>query len=80
MRHALDTGRLAAAAIGEGLRRGWAYAEMKQRYDRARLRRWRSRRRLASAARALLCHPRIATPGVRFGAAWFLRRLWSEAP
>jgi len=76
MRHALDTGRLAARVVADGLADGSSYDAMRLKYEHERAERWSGKRRLGSAARALLKYPRVAAMGFGLGPEWFLRHLW----
>jgi flavin-dependent dehydrogenase len=76
MRHALDTGRLAAGVVADGLAGGVSYDGMRRRYERERAERWKGRRRLGNVVRALLKYPRVAAMGFQRKPEWFLRRLW----
>jgi flavin-dependent dehydrogenase len=77
MRHALDTGRLAARAVAQGLARSASYEEMRAGYERERAERWNGKRRLGGVVRALLQHPKVAAAGFAWKPDWFLSRLWS---
>jgi flavin-dependent dehydrogenase len=76
IRHALDTGRLAAAAVAEGIRNGWTYEKMRLHYDLERSRRWQRKRRLVQVVRGLLKYPRLAGAGLRLRPDWLLRQFW----
>ena len=76
MRHALDTGILAARAVAEGLGGGASYDAMRGRYERERAERWKGKRRIGSVARRALRYPRVAAAGFTWKPEWFLRRLW----
>jgi flavin-dependent dehydrogenase len=76
MRHALDTGRLAARAVADGLAGGSSYDAMLRNYERERAERWNGKRRLGGAVRRVLRYPRIAAAGFGWRPEWFLRKLW----
>lgn len=76
MRHALDTGRLAAQVVADGLAGGVSYEAMRRGYERERTRRWSGKRRIGSAVRALLKYPKVAATGFGWRPEWFLGRLW----
>lgn len=76
MRHALDTGRLAAQVVAEGLSRDDAYDAMRARYERERAKHWAGKRRLGSVVRWLLKYPRIAAAGFRWRPEYFPRVFW----
>lgn len=77
MRHALDTGLLAAGIVGRGLRAGRGYDEMRQHYEYEWRRRWSRKRAVAAALRAVLRRPRIFAAGIRAGSKPILRQLWA---
>ena len=76
MRHALDTGMLAARAVVGGLAGGRSYDAMQASYERERAERWKGKRRVGAVVRRLLKYPRFAAAGFNFGPEWFLRQLW----
>jgi flavin-dependent dehydrogenase len=78
MRHALDTGRLAAQAVAEGLARGDGYDAMRVRYERERARHWAGKRRLGSVVRWLLKYPPVAAMGFRWKPEYFPRLFWGS--
>jgi len=77
MRHALDTGMVAARVVAEGLARGRSYDAMRARYDEERSARWGAKRRWGRMARSLLKYPRAAAVGLSWSPMWFLRRIWA---
>ena len=82
MRHALESGLLAAGVVGDGLHNGRGYDDMRRRYDGAWRAAWSRKRALASALRSILASPRMSNPafalGVRFPrlVSLLLRELW----
>jgi menaquinone-9 beta-reductase len=76
MRHALDTGRLAARVVAEGLASGTSYDAMRARYEGERAERWNAKRRIGGVVRRLLNYPRVAAMGFGWRPEWFLRRIW----
>jgi flavin-dependent dehydrogenase len=77
MRHALDTGRMAARLISEGLRCNENYEALLARYRAERSGRWASRRRLAAAVRGVLHCRALVERGIRLGAAQrLLKSFW----
>jgi flavin-dependent dehydrogenase len=73
MRHALETGMLAARVVAFGIRRRASYAEMKWQYQSEWDRRWLLRRAAGAAMRRMRPHFGIA---LRFTPAWLLNRIW----
>jgi flavin-dependent dehydrogenase len=73
MRHAIETGMLAARVVAAGIRRGASYEEMRREYESRRERRWLLRRSVVAAIRRLRRHVSI---GLRVAPAWLLNRLW----
>jgi flavin-dependent dehydrogenase len=76
MRHALDTGKLAAQVVAEGLSRGDAYDAMRVRYERERAKRWAGKRRMGSVVRWLLKYPQVAAMGFKSKPEYFPRLFW----
>ena len=76
MRHALDTGIMAARVVARGMRRGAGYTEMKSEYEAEYKRRWAVRRRVGAMIRRLVAHPGVFTPALRMAPAWLLNRIW----
>ena len=77
MRHALDTGILAARTIAAGLHRGDSYLSMRARYEQATAKRWRAKRRLGAWIRYMLQHPRITSVGFHLKPEFWFRQLWA---
>jgi flavin-dependent dehydrogenase len=73
MRHALDSGMLAAKVIAEG----GSYESMRGRYRRERSLRWRGKRRLGSVMRGMLKYPSLATRAFELNPQYFLNRIWA---
>ena len=76
IRHALDTGMLAADAVAKGLASGASYDSMRASYENAANRRWSRKRRLGRWMRAALKHPALAAAGLRSSPEYWLRKLW----
>jgi flavin-dependent dehydrogenase len=76
MHHALDSARITARAVADGLRKGISYGEVRDRILREYRKRWAEKRMLASMIRHARHHPSIFRLGSHFAAARFLRRLW----
>jgi flavin-dependent dehydrogenase len=73
MRHALDTGILAADVVARGIRRKATYQEMKYEYESQWQRKWAVRRGLGALLRR--CR-RWFGPGLRFAPSRLVNRLW----
>jgi flavin-dependent dehydrogenase len=76
MRHALDTGIMAAEVVSKGLRSRKSYEEIRWQYELEWRRRWQRKRFAAERARRFMAYPRIFSAGTRFGGKLFLRELW----
>jgi flavin-dependent dehydrogenase len=76
MRHALETGMLAARVVAAGIRRRARYGEMKWEYEAQWSRRWAVRRMAGETVRRLLSHRRLFAGGLRFTPAWVFNRVW----
>jgi flavin-dependent dehydrogenase len=76
IRHALDTGLLAAQVVAEGFRKGSTYESMRERYDRHAARRWRGKRRFGRLMRGLLKYPAVVAAGFRLNPEYWLGQLW----
>ena len=76
MRHALETGILAARVVAGGIRRRASYEEMKCEYEAQWSRRWARRRMVGEMIRGLLEHRRVFAGGLRVAPAWVLNRMW----
>jgi flavin-dependent dehydrogenase len=77
MRHALETGILAARVVARGIRSGAGYEEMKADYESAYKQRWSIRLSLGAMIRRLVWHRRVFRPALRATPAWLVNRLWS---
>ena len=82
MRHAFESGLLAARVIGEGLHEGCGYDEMRRRYGSVWRASWSRKRTLASTIRSILASPRLLNGAFAFGVrlpklpSILLRQLW----
>ncbi len=76
MRHALETGMLAAQIVAQGIRRGANYEEMKAEYEAEWGRRWAAKRMIGAMIRRLLAHRRAFAAGLRVSPAWLVNRMW----
>ncbi len=77
MRHALDSGMLAAAIVARGIRSRSGYEQMKYEYEREWERRWKTRRRLGAGIRRLVAHRGWFGAALRVMPSGLLNRLWS---
>jgi flavin-dependent dehydrogenase len=73
MRHALETGILAARVVANGIRRHANYEEIKWEYEARRQRQWAPRRNLGSILRR--CRNWFG-PALRVAPDWVLNRIW----
>jgi flavin-dependent dehydrogenase len=76
MRHALETGILAARVAARGIRRRASYEEMKWEYEAEWTRRWAARRTIGAMIRRLLRHRELFAGALRFTPTWVLNRMW----
>jgi len=76
MRHALETGMMAAGVVARGIRRGASYAEMKWEYERMYERRWANRRMIGAMIRRLLSHRKAFAAALRVTPARLLNQMW----
>ena len=76
MRHALDTGMLAARVVARGLRSGANYDEMRREYEFERRRRWSRKRAVGATIRRILAHQTMFSTALRLIPTWFLNHLW----
>jgi flavin-dependent dehydrogenase len=77
MRHALETGILAAKVVAGGIRSGASYLQMKAEYESVYRYRWSARRSLGAIIRRLIWCPRVFTAALRVTPAWLLNQLWN---
>src|SRR5207253_11173751 len=76
IRHALETGMLAARVVAGGIRRRASYLEMKWEYEAQWSRRWAVRRWVGQMIRRLLSHRRLFEGGLRVAPVRVLNRVW----
>jgi flavin-dependent dehydrogenase len=76
MRHALDSGMLAARVVARGIRARRGYEEMRREYESEWNARWGWKRALGAGMRKALKHRKIARTALRFVPARLLNRLW----
>jgi flavin-dependent dehydrogenase len=74
MRHALETGMLAARVVAAGLRRRAAYEEMKWEYEARCARHWAVRRGLMAWLRQY--REWLFGPALRVAPNWLVNRIW----
>ena len=77
MRHALETGILAARVIAAGVRRRANYDEMKSEYESEWQRRWWLKRAFGAGMRKLLARPALFSAAIQIAPARLVKRLWS---
>jgi flavin-dependent dehydrogenase len=73
MRHALESGILAARIIAQGIHRSASYAEIKYHYESAWERRWAFKRVVGTGLRRL--RKRFGV-GLKLAPSWLLNRMW----
>ena len=76
MRHALETGLMAARVVARGIRRRASYEEMKAEYEAAYGRRWAPRRAMGAMIRRLIGHSKLFCHVLRTTPSWLLSRMW----
>ncbi len=82
MRHALESGRLAARIVAHGLEQGLPYQTLRENYEREWRQRWGTKRALAALLRRTLAHPFGKRTGFWLGAQFpgfagrLLHQLW----
>jgi flavin-dependent dehydrogenase len=76
MRHALDSGMVAAGIVGRGLRAGWTYEEIRREYEFEWSRRWSRKRVMGAVVRRMLRNRRLLSRALRLNPAQFLNWMW----
>jgi len=76
MRHALDTGMLAADVVTKGLRAGHDYEVMRRDYELEWNRRWSRKRQVGAALRRLVKQRRLLARAFRHNPERFLNWMW----
>ncbi len=76
MRHALDTGMLAAKIVAKGIRAGTAYEEIRREYEWEHNRRWSRKRAIGAGMREALRHRKLFRTGLRLAPVRWLNRIW----
>jgi len=76
MRHALDTGILAARIVSDGLRAGRGYDDIRKEYEVEWRRRWSGWRRVGAVVRRIVKHPRFLAQALRHDPKRFLNWMW----
>ncbi len=71
MRHAMDSGMLAASIVAAGIKRHATYEEMKRQYESEWERRWAFKRAVGLALRRYGFRTML-----RFGPPWLINRMW----
>ena len=77
MRHALDSGMLAARIVARGIRAGRGYSEMRREYEVEWNSRWGWKRALGAGLRQLLQHRDFCRAAFRFIPPGLWNRLWN---
>jgi flavin-dependent dehydrogenase len=73
MRHAMESGMLAARVIASGIRRKASYDEIKWQYESEWERRWTLKRALGAGLRRFRQHFGL---GLRWAPSWLINRMW----
>src|SRR5262249_36591900 len=73
MRHAMESGMLAAKIIAAGIRRNARYEEIKWQYESEWKGRWMLKRGLGAGMRRLKRHFGL---GLRLAPSWLINRMW----
>jgi menaquinone-9 beta-reductase len=76
IRHALETGILAAQIVANGLRAGRGYEDIRQEYEVEWRRRWSAKRRVGAFVRRIVKHPRLLARALRHDPRRFLNWMW----
>jgi menaquinone-9 beta-reductase len=77
MHHALDTGRIAAAAVIRGLEEGWSYSRIHREYESERRKRWARKRIVARAARHALQYPLLRNSSFHLNIEHLVEWFWA---
>jgi flavin-dependent dehydrogenase len=73
IRHAMETGMLAARVVAAGIRRGASYDEMKWHYEAEWSRAWAVKRAMGARMRQFQKYFGV---GLQFAPAWLVNRMW----
>ena len=76
MRHALDTGMLAARIVTDGLRAGRNYEDIRREYEAEWSRRWSRKRQVGAVVRRMLKHRKVLAGALRHNPELFLNWMW----
>jgi flavin-dependent dehydrogenase len=76
MRHALDTGMLAARVVADGLRSASDYSEIQWTYEVQYRRRWSAKRRVGALVRRMVKHPAVLARALRHNPERFVNWMW----
>ena len=76
MRHALDSGMIAARLVARGLRTGAAYEEIRREYEFEWARRWSRKRAAGAVVRSLLRNRKLLARGMGINPGRFLSWMW----
>ena len=77
MRHALDSGMVAAQIVARGLRSRSSYEEIRREYEFEWRRRWSRKRAVGAVVRGLLRNRKLLARALRMNPARFLNWLWN---
>jgi len=77
MRHALDSGMLAARVVARGIRGGRGYEEIRREYEVEWNARWRTKRALGTVLRKILRYSKLSRTAFRFIPPQLWNRLWN---
>lgn len=76
MRHALDSGMLAAQVAAKGLSAGHNYDVIRQEYESEWGRRWSKKRRVGAMVRRMVRHRRMLARALRYNPERFVNWMW----
>jgi flavin-dependent dehydrogenase len=76
MRHAMESGMLAAQVVAAGIRTRSSYEQIKLQYESRWERQWAARRAMGAALRRILRHRRLLGTGMRIAPTSLLNCLW----
>jgi flavin-dependent dehydrogenase len=76
MRHALDTGLLAARTVADGIRARRSYNDIRREYEFEWRRRWSEKRRVGAMVRRIVKHPKVLARLLRYNPKPFLNWMW----
>jgi len=77
MRHALDSGMVAAKIVARGLRSGAGYDEIRREYEFEWSRRWSRKKAVGAVVRRFVRHRKLLSRALRLNPSWFLNWFWN---